>query len=605
MTHYNFDSSLKSILDQLTNQKISIFCGAGISYNSGLPVVYNFLEAIFNKFELSDEEKSIIHNTEFPFEAFIEMLQEECETDELLKIFKDGRYNTNHLLIAHLIKNNVAKNIITTNFDEQIEKACLVLDLKESVHYNVYRVEHEFKDIDWKSDLPNLIKIHGCSSDLKSMAINMRMVANQTDSTNRNNVVRNFFNRKLNPVIFIIGYSCSDVFDISPIIERIKDQQSEVLLLEHIFVSEEYKIENLTKQQHKNPFQLFKEGKRIFFSADMFIEKLWKTLRLNNYSFIKHDKTNWQQNIDRWYDIAVNANSKAFKYHVCSRLFYNIGYYALSEQHYNKGIAIAYELREYKTAASEIGNLGMNYNALGKYSEAKMMIKTSLDLYRRLGDTEGEIIHLQNLGNIYRNEGDYAEAERLMLSSVKLAQTDGTASNICKGLGNLALVYNLTHEYEKAAECAERGMAIANKLGIKQSESSQLATIAQAYFGMGNMRKAIELYKESVKITRQMKDRRNESGALINLAGIYTELGEFQKSIDCLLEGLRIAIDLGTIQIEGLAYFSMGNNYRSISNMPLALLYFQKALVIFDEIYPENHPHLLAARKMVTDLGKF
>lgn len=601
-TENNPTNAVESLIDHLTVQKISILCGAGVSYNSGLPVVYYFLEAIFNKFELTADERAIIHKTEFPFEAFIEILQKECETDELLKIFNGGKYNTNHLLIAHLIKNRLIKNIVTTNFDELIEQACIALGLKESIDYNVYRTEQEFEHINWCVNTPNLIKIHGCASDLESMAINMRMVATRTDSLNKDNVVRKFFNRTINPKILILGYSCSDIFDISPVIETIKEYQSDILLIEHVFRNDENRLEDLRERSLKNPFRSFKEGKRLFLSTDTFIEMLWNSFSLGDYRLARYQNTDWQANIDRWYDFVLNANSRGFKHHICSRLFYDIGLYTLSEQHYNKGIAIAYELGEYKTAASEIGNLGMNYNALGRYGDAKKNLNTSLDIYRRLGNVEGEIVHLQNLGNVFRNEGDYAEAERLIWSSVKLAQTDGTPSNICKGLGNLALIYNLTGDYKKAADCAEQGMAIANQFGIKQSESSQLATIAQAYFGMGNAEKAIELYQQSIKITRQMKDRRNESGALINLGVVYREQGQFQSSLECLSEALKISLDLGIVQSEGLAYFNMGQNYLFLLKPDLALSYCKKALIVFKEIYPDDHPHLSAARGLVADL---
>ena len=321
----NFNAALQTLNNRLAEQPVSILCGAGISYNSGLPVVHQFLEEIFTRFELPGEEKAILHSTEFPFEAFIEMLQKECETDELLKIFRDGKYNTNHLFIAYLIKNKKVKNIVTTNFDELIEQACKAIGLEEPKDYRVYRTESEFEEINWSCGIPNLIKIHGCSSDLKSMAINMRMVANQTDSINKISVVRNLFNRELNPVVLIVGYSCSDVFDISPVIERIVKDESEVMLLEHVDNPENYRIEHLTKQQHKNPFLSFRNGKRLFFPADMFIEGLWRTLGLPEYSFVKRAETNWRANIDRWYNFVVDANSRAFKHHMCARVFYSSG----------------------------------------------------------------------------------------------------------------------------------------------------------------------------------------------------------------------------------------------------------------------------------------
>lgn len=595
-----FDKTIENTLNLLKEGQISVFCGAGISYNSGLPVVYQFIEAVLRKFELTDQEKEIIHNSGYPFEAFFEMLQIECDTDELLKIFGQGNYNTNHLLLAWLIKNKLIRNIITTNFDKLIEQACKSLRLLENIDYEVFHTEESFAAIDWASERVNLIKIHGCASDFKSMAINMQMVANRTDSVNKNAVISGFFDKKFNPSILILGYSCSDVFDISPAIESLREDTGQIVLLEHVFNPVEQREEGIGVRDDKNPFKRFTDGKRIFCQTDLFIEHMWDIYKFGRYEYIKHPTTDWQGNINRWYSGVVKDNTEGFKHHICARLFYNLGKYDESEQHYNRGIAIAYSLGKYRTVASEIGNLAMNYNALGRYEKAKQGILTSLEMYQRIGDTQGELSRLQTLGNIYRNLGEYIQAEASLISSLKLARTIGESFDICTGLGNLALVYNLTGDYSKAIMAAEEGMSIAHKLGVKQSEASQLSTLGVAYFSLGNADKGINCLTESIKITRLIKDRRNESMALTNLATMHMQLRNFENAVAIFEEALLIAIELNIVQNQGMIYFNMAECYLIMNEKEKSRILFQQALQIFTGIYPDNHEQILLAKQKIS-----
>jgi tetratricopeptide (TPR) repeat protein len=585
----NVDDAGQNIVNRLKSGNFSIFCGAGISYNSGLPVVYQFIEAVLKKFDLSEHEKKIIHNSGYPFEAFIQMLQKECDTDELLKIFGQGDFNTNHLFIAWLIKCKLIRNIITTNFDELIEQACTSLGLKENEDYSVFRTEKSFANINWSSAKANLIKIHGCASDLRSMAINMDEVIGQ------------FFDQKLNPTVLVLGYSCSDVFDISPAIEFLHGNTSEIILLEHIFEPAEQRLEDIKVRDYRNPFKKF-FGKRLFVSTDLFLKCMWNNFKIGPYELIKRPTTDWQGSIDKWYACTLTDNTEGFKHHICSRLFYNLGNYNESEQHYNKGIAIAYQLEEYQTVASEIGNLAMNYNALGRFEEAKQGTLTSLDMYRRIGDRQGELGRLQTLGNIYRSLGDYALAESTLLSSLQLALTDGKPLDVCTGLGNLALVYNLTEKYQKAINAAEEGLSIAHKLGVKQSEASQLSTLGIAYFSLGNPEKGIIFLTESIKITRLIKDRRNESMALVNLATLYMQIREFKIALTILQEALQIATELNTVQNKGMIYFNMGECRLKLNEKQQSSDLFQKALHIFTNIFPENHHQVLLTKRKVNSL---
>ena len=248
------------ITESIKKGKLAIFCGAGISYDSGIPTVDKIIPPILDKLGMDKEEKDKVWNSSLPFEAFMQILSENSETEdffELLEIFKKGIPNTNHIFFAKLAKAGLLKTICTTNFDTLIEQAFEKEKLKKNIDYQVFSKEEDFGKIDW-NDKIKIIKIHGCITDKENMVVVMKRVAAQEYSEQRQTIINQIFSIGKHEDVLIFGYSCSDVFDLTLQIENVgtgKEQKS-VLFLEHSFPEKEEfrKTEHVSVQENKNPF---------------------------------------------------------------------------------------------------------------------------------------------------------------------------------------------------------------------------------------------------------------------------------------------------------------------------------------------------------------
>jgi hypothetical protein len=93
------------IAHQIDKGECIVFCGSGISKDSGIPIVNQLVPYVIDKFDLSNEEYHLMLNEDkslqIPFEAFIEILESYCPIGNLLKIFSGGKPNTNHFLLAN------------------------------------------------------------------------------------------------------------------------------------------------------------------------------------------------------------------------------------------------------------------------------------------------------------------------------------------------------------------------------------------------------------------------------------------------------------------------------------------------------------------------
>lgn len=279
----------------IREKSTAIFCGAGISYNSGLPLATDLVKNILDIIDIKDNDASAILNSNMPFEFFIETIKSEVSVDEILDVFSKGEPNINHKLIAELIKLGFIKTVLTTNFDLLIEKSLLIIGLKKGEHFDVFSTEEEFGKVNWDDNKIKIIKIHGCISNKSDMAITLDDVASKTVCENRNSIIKNFFSDKINPNILVIGYSCSDLFDISPQIELLKENSSVVFFIQHTGKEYNFKIEDISVENLKNPFKSF-SGQRINVNSDHLVKKIWETFVIKPYK-LEQFSTQWVENV--------------------------------------------------------------------------------------------------------------------------------------------------------------------------------------------------------------------------------------------------------------------------------------------------------------------
>ena len=226
------DTVVKRIIASIEKKDVIILCGSGISMNSGVPTVVPFTRYVLDKLEVPEQDQKYILGSELkdlciPFEALMEDIQENSDSSQIKQIYEMGEPNTNHCLLAKLMRLGLVKNIITTNFDKLIEKSLMQeCGWQPGREYELYYAEEQLSKIEWDSEKPKLVKLHGSVDDKTSMAITIKQIASKELSAARKNVVEFICSKGRHEIILLLGYSCSDVFDINPEIETIKTKGS-------------------------------------------------------------------------------------------------------------------------------------------------------------------------------------------------------------------------------------------------------------------------------------------------------------------------------------------------------------------------------------------
>lgn len=593
--------SITEISEQIKLQECAIFCGAGISLNSGLPVVSQFLNYVLESINVEKANIEKILNSNLPFESFIQTIKEESGIDHILDIFSKGEPNTNHLFIAQLVKQGNLKTIFTTNFDTLIETAFKNKGLVENIDFKVYKSEKDFKNIKWNDSVVKIIKIHGCISDKKEMAITLELVAKQILVENKNNAVASFFSKKINPKIIVLGYSCSDVFDISPLIESIDKDKSKIYFIEHSQSELDFNQEEISEKNIKNPFKQF-VGYRITISTDLLIKDLWKSLISINYEN-KTSNIDWKVNIDKWLAEACEY-SIGIKNQISGRILYDIGQYKTAIKIWENGLIIAQKENNQIFFYSLIGNIGMAQNSLGNYKKAISCLEESVNACRENGNSQGEVSQFQALGNIYRNLRQFDKSLNAFQNAVKIAEKFEPES-LCSALGNLATVYNQTGDYDEAIKVLNKGIVIANSVGEKQSEGSMFASFGIAYFQKGDFDKAFKYTTESIEITRLIGDKNGECLSLHNLSNYCLQFEKYDDAIKYSTISLNIAKEIGIKPNIASAYYNIGTSNFFKGEIELAIINIKKSINLYTNIFGKEHQHTLSAIKALERVEKY
>lgn len=533
--------AIGEIAREINSGEIAVFCGAGVSRNSGLPVVNQFvpyvlltlsvpreevrmieetlestedaksrwdylIKALCERMEISEGQIQRVMNT-LPFEAFIETLANNTPIDKIFDIYDSEMYqpavepNTTHVFLAKLVAEGKVKTIVTTNFDQLIEKALKREGKIEGKDYEVLYREEEFRMINWAQDRVRLIKIHGSIHDKQAMAITLRQVAREKLSKARAGIIRHVFMEGKHDYVLILGYSCSDVFDLSPQIEVLKENLKAVWLVQH---AGDPDVKDIREQTDKNPFRGFENSKRLYLDTDYLVKNLWD-LAVHEPYVVNNGPANWKEKVDEWYATSLQRRTEAIKYGIPGRLLYDVGEWRAAIRYSERALATSKTDNPNQADGVTLANMGIAYAELGEYRKAINLFEKALEIFRRVGDVRGEARTLGNMGVVYANLG----------------------------------------EYRKAIDLSEKALEIHRRMKDLGGEGKDLMNMGSAYADLGEQRKAIDLFEKVLEIYRRMGDVRGEGDVLGKMGIAYAKTDNKKKATECFQESRAVFQRLG------------------------------------------------------------
>lgn len=583
---------LETLEDAFRDGRAAVFCGAGISAPSGIPLAGALVEATLEVLEATPEEKRHLGVNALPFETFMETLRLEGTHEDHLLLFREGSPAPAHLLFAALAARQWLRTICTTNFDLLFERAFTAHGVACEV---VYRND-DLARAPWQQTTrpTTLIKIHGSVDDLENMAVTLRQVAARSMSRARAEAVRYVFGDSGHDIVLVMGYSASDWFDLNPAVAVHAGSGKRVMVIDH--VSGKNEIESLPLTAVASPFRDY-AGARLRYDANWLIRELWMRLERTDPPAPPVPL----QLLDRWRD-DLRRFPPSSKSAVIGSLLFRVAQHQLAVSRYRRSLQGLTNLHARTFLLMKLGNaqrnLGQLREAVASFQEAVSVAKASSDgraLHHALGALAGGLL---NLGEVRRakklleralslakktgiDRGELGELHGLLAEAswrswwgsrramqaledaIDIAREVGDMRGLSGRLGNLAIIHMNKRRHAEAEAALKEARDVSKLAGDTKGEAFVLGSLARLRLDRKDYAEARTLNEQALELFRALGDRQGEARVLGNLGLAWEGLGDNFNAAMCYTDSRRIAIQIGDRQVQqaaelNLARFGIG-----------------------------------------------
>lgn len=229
-------------------------------------------------------------------------------------------------------------------------------------------------------------------------------------------------------------------------------------------------------------------------------------------------------------------------------------------------------------------NLALAYSQTGRFDIAVSTFVKAEKSWKKLNNRKALTYTLGNHAFTLERLGKYTDALEIIEEALKYTIAENDLSGMASILNSKGAVYWRLHQYPKARIIFEKVIAIRRQFGDKYGASNSINNLAFTLLRMGDEQAARKGFAESLKLSNEIQDYSGEAVTLNNLG--YTELFSNQphKAIDYAQDAFNIANQIGNEYQVARSYDVKGNAYLKLCDKESALINFEIALKIFDEL---------------------
>ena len=203
----------------------------------------------------------------------------------------------------------------------------------------------------------------------------------------------------------------------------------------------------------------------------------WQKLPLTDEKRITFDKglkamkeCNWNSAIDTFRGLLSDAkdNKKVALLNLIGNCFFHQGNLDQALGHYKESLDLAREINDKEGEATNLGNIGLIYQARGELEKALKYHEEALRVSKEIGYKEGEAANLGNIGLIYQTRGELDKALKYHEEALKIYREMGNKEGEAQDLGNIGLIYAKKGDKEKALFYFNRALEIFKQIGAQR-----------------------------------------------------------------------------------------------------------------------------------------
>ncbi|MEU4420160.1 tetratricopeptide repeat protein [Actinoplanes sp. NPDC024001] len=280
------------------------------------------------------------------------------------------------------------------------------------------------------------------------------------------------------------------------------------------------------------------------------------------------------------------------------------------------------------TLAGALNNLGVNYNGIGRLTDAITPTEEAVGIYRKLSTDNPAYLPnlasaLNNLGVNYNGIGRLTEAIAPTEEAVALRRKlsiDNPAyfPDLAGALNNLGIRYSDVGRRTDAITPTEEAVGICRKLSADNPAffpdlAMALTNLGSRYSEVGRRADAITPTEEAVALRRKLSTDNpaflpDLAGALNNLGVSYSEVGRLTEAITPTEEAVGIYRQLGTDNAAFLpdlagTLSNLSIRYSEVGRLTDAITPTEEALAIYRKLTADNPAFLPNLAMVLNNLG--
>jgi CHAT domain-containing protein/Tfp pilus assembly protein PilF len=252
-------------------------------------------------------------------------------------------------------------------------------------------------------------------------------------------------------------------------------------------------------------------------------------------------------------------------------------------QHEQK-LSQARAARNLKEETSELVSLGSLQLQAGDTQKAEDSFNQALQIWRKVGNRNGEALALNDIGRAYGDLRRPQKALEVFNQALPLWREAGNRRGEALTLNNMGRVYSDLGQEQQALELFNQALPIWREAGNHHGEASTLNAMGRVYSDMGQEQKALELFNQALPYWREAADRNGEALTLDNLGRVYAGLGQSQKALDFYNQALPIWRTTGNRHGEASTLNSIGRVYADMGKLQSGLEFYNQALPAWRDV---------------------
>ena len=256
-------------------------------------------------------------------------------------------------------------------------------------------------------------------------------------------------------------------------------------------------------------------------------------------------------------------------------------------------------------------NKGSAYANIAVVQEDKGNLKKSLEynnkalaIYKSVDYFSGVSTVLNNMGKIMKMQGEFEEAINLYTESIKYADLCDNIKGKAYTIGNIGAIHYANGNNNAALECFIKAKVMHKEVNDIFGLTISLNNIGSVYRNLNMLDMALKSYNETYQLCIQSGDLKQQSNSTLKMSIVYG----LQKDIINAIKFGNIAL---VKSMEGQsgpgvlkAYKNLYDIYKKSNNVPKALDFYEKYVVLKDSLNTEENQKAIIEQRIQLDYDR-